>query len=59
MESRSSAFSDGVVSGSPELARQRMTAQAEAGGLLPGQNGMSDNTFNASSFIGMALKSGN
>lgn len=58
MESRNEAFSQGVT-GSPELARQRMTNQAEAGGVLPGQLGMSENTFNAGSpFIGQALKGG-
>lgn len=58
MESRNEAFGEGVT-GSPELARQRMSNQAEAGGMLPGQNGMSENTFNAGSpFIGQALKSG-
>lgn len=59
MESRNAAFSEGTISGSPELARQRMVAQAQAGGMLPGQNGRSENTYSAEQpYISQALKAG-
>lgn len=59
MESRNDAFAQGTVSGSPELARQRMVNQAEAGGMLPGQNGRSGNTYSAEQpYISQALKAG-
>jgi hypothetical protein len=59
MESRNEAFGQGMVAGSPELLRQRMVAQAEAGGMYPGQNGKSENTFNAEQpYLSQALKAG-
>lgn len=59
MESRNGAFGQGVISGSPELARQGMVSQVQAGGMLPGQNGRSENTYSAERpYIGAALKAG-
>lgn len=58
MESRNSAFSEGVT-GSPALAQEAMVNQVQAGGMLPGQNGKSEKTYNAGSpFIGQALRGG-
>ena len=59
MESRNDAFGQGMIAGSPELTRQRLVAQAEAGGLMPGQNGKSENTYSAEQpYISQALRAG-
>lgn len=58
MDSRSDSFAQGIT-GSPVLAQKRMIAQVQAGGLYPGQNGRSEETYNADQpFIGQALKAG-
>jgi hypothetical protein len=58
-ESRTSAFTQGTVAGSPELARKAMLSQVQAGGLLPGQNGRSGSTYSADQpYISEALKAG-
>ena len=59
MESRNDAFNRGAVYGSPALTQKAYINQAAAGGLYPGQNGKSEDTYNAEQpFIGQALKAG-
>jgi hypothetical protein len=59
MESRNDAFNQGTISGSPELARKAMVYQAEAGGMMPGQNGRSADTYSAEQpYLSQALKAG-
>lgn len=59
MQSRNEAFGEGTVAGSPELARQRLVNQQQAGGLLPGQNGQSAGTYDAGNpLIAQYLRTG-